>query len=86
MARWLAEGRDGSALYDATTSPGYNDGHNENTAILAPIFATSTTTLAATTRAQLAPRGAVRAAQLLRMADRHNDVHPRGCVQGGGGH
>jgi hypothetical protein len=31
--RWLAEGRDASALYDATTSPGYNDGDNEITGI-----------------------------------------------------
>ena len=31
--RWLAEGRDASALYDATTSPGYNDGDNEVTGI-----------------------------------------------------
>jgi hypothetical protein len=27
--RWLAEGRDASATYDALTSPGYNDGDNE---------------------------------------------------------
>jgi hypothetical protein len=33
MTRWLAEGRDASALYDATTSPGYNDGDNEITGI-----------------------------------------------------
>ena len=33
MTRWLAEGRDSSALYDATTSPGYNDGDNEITGI-----------------------------------------------------
>ena len=31
--RWLAEGRDASALYDATTSPGFNDGDNEITGI-----------------------------------------------------
>lgn len=31
--RWLAEGRDASAVYDATTSPGYNDGDNEITGI-----------------------------------------------------
>ncbi len=31
--RWLAEGRDASATYDATTSPGYNDGDNEVTGI-----------------------------------------------------
>jgi hypothetical protein len=31
--RWLAEGRDASATYDATTSPGYNDGDNEITGI-----------------------------------------------------
>ena len=33
ITRWLAEGRDASALYDATTSPGYNDGDNEITGI-----------------------------------------------------
>jgi len=33
VTRWLAEGRDASALYDATTSPGYNDGDNEITGI-----------------------------------------------------
>ena len=33
ISRWLAEGRDASALYDATTSPGYNDGDNEITGI-----------------------------------------------------
>jgi hypothetical protein len=33
VVRWLAEGRDASALYDATTSPGYNDGDNEITGI-----------------------------------------------------
>jgi len=33
LTRWLAEGRDASALYDATTSPGYNDGDNEVTGI-----------------------------------------------------
>lgn len=31
--RWLAEGRDASATYDHTTSPGYNDGDNEVTGI-----------------------------------------------------
>lgn len=31
--RWLAEGRDSSATYDALTSPGYNDGDNEITGI-----------------------------------------------------
>jgi hypothetical protein len=31
--RWLAEGRDASATYDANTSPGYNDGDNEITGI-----------------------------------------------------
>ncbi|MGI8993752.1 MAG: alkaline phosphatase PhoX [Nocardioidaceae bacterium] len=31
--RWLAEGRDASATYDALTSPGYNDGDNEITGI-----------------------------------------------------
>jgi hypothetical protein len=31
--RWLAEGRDASATYDAITSPGYNDGDNEITGI-----------------------------------------------------
>ncbi|MEI6361432.1 MAG: phosphatase, partial [Actinomycetes bacterium] len=33
VVRWLAEGRDASALYDATTNPGYNDGDNEITGI-----------------------------------------------------
>lgn len=33
FTRWLAEGRDAAALYDATTSPGYNDGDNEVTGI-----------------------------------------------------
>jgi hypothetical protein len=33
LTRWLAEGRDASALYDATTSPGYNAGDNEITGI-----------------------------------------------------
>ena len=33
FTRWLAEGRDASATYDATTSPGYNDGDNEVTGI-----------------------------------------------------
>jgi Bacterial protein of unknown function (DUF839) len=33
VTRWLAEGRDASALYDATTNPGYNDGDNEVTGI-----------------------------------------------------
>ena len=33
ISRWLAEGRDASALYDATTNPGYNDGDNEITGI-----------------------------------------------------
>ncbi len=33
VTRVLAEGRDASALYDATTSPGYNDGDNEITGI-----------------------------------------------------
>ncbi len=33
ITRWLAEGRDASALYDATTSPGYNDGDNEITGV-----------------------------------------------------
>jgi hypothetical protein len=33
ITRWLAEGRDASALYDATTNPGYNDGDNEITRI-----------------------------------------------------
>jgi len=33
VTRWLAEGRDASALYDATTSPGFNDGDNEITGI-----------------------------------------------------
>ena len=33
ITRWIAEGRDASALYDATTSPGYNDGDNEITGI-----------------------------------------------------
>ena len=32
-ARWLAEGRDASATYDALFSPGYNDGDNEITGI-----------------------------------------------------
>jgi hypothetical protein len=32
-ARWLAEGRDPSATYDALFSPGYNDGDNEITGI-----------------------------------------------------
>jgi len=31
--RWLAEGRDASATYDALSSPGYNDGDNEITGI-----------------------------------------------------
>jgi hypothetical protein len=31
--RWLAEGRDASATYDAISSPGYNDGDNEITGI-----------------------------------------------------
>ena len=31
--RWLAEGRDASATYDALFSPGYNDGDNEITGI-----------------------------------------------------
>jgi hypothetical protein len=31
--RFLAEGRDGSATYDAISSPGYNDGDNEITGI-----------------------------------------------------
>ncbi|MDJ0377992.1 alkaline phosphatase PhoX [Cryobacterium sp. PH31-L1] len=31
--RWLAEGRDASAAYDHTFSPGYNDGDNEITGI-----------------------------------------------------
>jgi hypothetical protein len=31
--RWLAEGRDASATYDALSSPGYNDGDNEVTGI-----------------------------------------------------
>lgn len=31
--RWLAEGRDASATYDALWSPGYNDGDNEITGI-----------------------------------------------------
>jgi len=31
--RWLAEGRDASATYDALFSPGYNDGDNEVTGI-----------------------------------------------------
>ena len=31
--RWLAEGRDASALFDATTGPVYNDGDNEITGI-----------------------------------------------------
>lgn len=33
VIRWLAEGRDSSATYDALTSPGYNDGDNEITGI-----------------------------------------------------
>ena len=33
ITRWLAEGRDASALFDATSSPGYNDGDNEITGI-----------------------------------------------------
>jgi len=33
VTRWLAEGRDASATYDALTSPGYNDGDNEITGI-----------------------------------------------------
>ncbi len=33
VTRWLAEGRDASALFDATTNPGYNDGDNEITGI-----------------------------------------------------
>ena len=33
VVRWLAEGRDASATYDALTSPGYNDGDNEITGI-----------------------------------------------------
>lgn len=33
VVRWLAEGRDASATYDATTNPGYNDGDNEITGI-----------------------------------------------------
>jgi hypothetical protein len=33
LVRWLAEGRDSSATYDALTSPGYNDGDNEITGI-----------------------------------------------------
>ena len=33
LTRWLAEGRDASALFDATSSPGYNDGDNEITGI-----------------------------------------------------
>jgi hypothetical protein len=33
ISRWLAEGRDASALYDATSSLGYNDGDNEITGI-----------------------------------------------------
>jgi hypothetical protein len=32
-ARWLAEGRDASATYDALFSPGFNDGDNEITGI-----------------------------------------------------
>ncbi len=31
--RWLAEGRDASATYDATSGPSYNDGDNEITGI-----------------------------------------------------
>jgi hypothetical protein len=33
VTRFLAEGRDASALFDATTNPGYNDGDNEITGI-----------------------------------------------------
>ena len=33
VVRWLAEGRDASAYFDATTNPGYNDGDNEITGI-----------------------------------------------------
>ncbi len=33
VTRWLAEGRDASALFDATSNPGYNDGDNEITGI-----------------------------------------------------
>jgi hypothetical protein len=33
VTRWLAEGRDASATYDAISSPGYNDGDNEITGI-----------------------------------------------------
>jgi len=33
ITRFLAEGRDASALFDATTNPGYNDGDNEITGI-----------------------------------------------------
>ncbi|MCU1612963.1 MAG: hypothetical protein JWO98_503 [Frankiales bacterium] len=33
VTRWLAEGRDASATYDALFSPGYNDGDNEITGI-----------------------------------------------------
>ncbi len=33
VSRWLAEGRDASALYDVATNPGYNDGDNEITGI-----------------------------------------------------
>jgi hypothetical protein len=33
VVRWLAEGRDSSATYDATTPVGYNDGDNEITGI-----------------------------------------------------
>lgn len=33
LVRWLAEGRDASATYDAVSSPGYNDGDNEITGI-----------------------------------------------------
>ena len=32
-SRFLAKGRDASALFDATTNPGYNDGDNEITGI-----------------------------------------------------
>jgi hypothetical protein len=32
-SRWVAEGRDASATYDAMSSPGYNDGDNEITGI-----------------------------------------------------
>ena len=33
VTRWLAEGRDPSALYDATAGPAYNDGDNEITGV-----------------------------------------------------